>query len=105
MGEFVESVGENDDLIILTQLVDKGTSARHRAHFGDHLLDIRQAELVLAQDVQAVGHQLVVIRFVACRALQFGNAGTFGKFDPDFRNQNTFKIKTNDLHGQLPAEC
>jgi len=57
---------------------------------------------LLAQQLEAELHQLVVIRLVAGGALEFGNAGTLGKFDPDFRNQNAFKIKTNDLHAKLP---
>jgi hypothetical protein len=103
VGEFVEGVGEDDDLVILAQLVEEGARARHRAHFGDHLLDVRQAELVLAQDVQAVLHQLVVVRLVARRAAQLGNAGALGEFDPDFGDEDTFEVEADDLHGS--ASC
>ena len=42
----------------------------------DDFLDVRQAELMLAQEGQAGLHQLVVVRFVAGGAAQLGDAGT-----------------------------
>ena len=102
MGEFVESVGEDDDLVVLAQLVEESAGAFHRPHFADHLLDVRQAQLVLAQQVEAEAHQLVVVRLVAGGAHQFGNARALGKFDPDFGDEYPFEVKTDDLHGQLP---
>ena len=92
MGEFVESVRQDDDLVILAQLVEESASARHRAHFSDHLLDVRQAELVLAQDVEAESHQRVVIRLFARRPHQLGNTRALGKFDPDFGDEDPFEV-------------
>ena len=101
-GEFVEGVGEDDDLVVAAQGVEEILGAGHRAHVGNHLLDVGQAELVLLQQVQPVLHQLVVIRLVARGAAQFGNAGALGEFDPDFGDEHAFEVETDELHGGLP---
>ena len=101
MREFVEGVRQDDDLIILAQLVEKGARAIHRPHLADHFLDVRQAESVLAQDAQAVLHQRVVIRLVARGATQLRNPGALGEGDPDFGDKDALKVEANDLHGIL----
>jgi hypothetical protein len=52
----------------------------------------------LRQDVQAVLHQGVVVGLVARGAAQLGDAGTLGEFDPDFGNEHTFEVETDELH-------
>jgi hypothetical protein len=54
------------------------------------------------QQVEAILHQLVVVRFVARGAGKFRNAGAFGKLDPDFWNQHAFEVETDKLHGYSP---
>ena len=56
---------------------------------------------VTLEDAQAVLHEHVVVRLFPGGAAQFGDARAFGEFDPDFGNENTFEVKTNDLHGTL----
>jgi hypothetical protein len=102
VGKLVEGVGQDDQLIVLAQSIDEGAGAFERSHFGDHLLDIRQAELVFAQDGEAVLHQLVVVRLVAGSAAKLRNAGARGEFDPDFGDEDAFKVEADDLHGKLP---
>jgi hypothetical protein len=46
-GEFVEGVGQDDDLVVARAGRRGSPRAGHRPHLGDHLLDVRQAELVL----------------------------------------------------------
>lgn len=104
MGKFVEGVGKNEQLVALAQGIEKFAGARHRTHVGNHFLDIGQSEIVLTQDIQTVGHQLVVIRLIARGAAQFGDASALGKFDPDFGNQNALKVETDDLHGYFLYE-
>jgi hypothetical protein len=52
--------------------------------------------------IQAVLHQLVVVRLVARGAAQLGDAGALGELDPDFGNQHAFEVETDKLHGISP---
>ena len=56
-----------------------------------HLLDAAMVE-----DGDAVEHQFVVVRFVARRAEQFGDAGALGEGDPDFRREDAFHVEGDD---------
>ena len=38
---------------------------------------------------------------VARRALQFGNAGALGEFDPDFGDEDPFEVEADDLQADL----
>ena len=98
LGELVEGVGEDHHLVGVAQRVEEFARALHRPHAGDDLLDVGQAELLLRQDVQAVLHQGVVVGLVAGGAAQLGDAGTLGEFDPDFGDEHTFEVETDDTH-------
>jgi hypothetical protein len=60
------------------------------------------SEFVLFQDVQPVFHQFVVVRLIACGAAQFRDTGALREFDPYLGDEDTFKVKTNELHGKTP---
>jgi two-component system response regulator QseB len=60
-------------------------------------------EPVFGEDGEAVLHQLVVVRLVAGRAAKLRNAGARGEFDPDFGDEDAFKVEADDLHGKLPG--
>ncbi len=81
------------------QGVEEILGAGFGAHLGDDLLDVGQAQLVLLEQIQAVLHQLVVVGLVAGGATQFGDAGARREFDPDFRDEDTFEVETDELHG------
>ena len=84
-GELVKRVRKNDDLEVAPQCVEKLLGTGQRTRPGNDLADVAQTEFVLAQQVEPVFHQLVVIGFVAGRAAQFRNAGTLREFDAVYR--------------------
>ena len=53
---------------------------------------------VLPQDGQPEFHQFIIIRLVPGGSAKLGNAGGFGKGDPDFRHQHAFQIQTDNVH-------
>jgi hypothetical protein len=61
-------------------------------------LDVGQAQFVGLQQVQPVFHQLVVVGLVTRGAGKLGDAGAFGELDPDFRDEHTFEVETDELH-------
>src|SRR5690606_21403577 len=54
---------------------------------------------MLIENPQPLLHQYIVIRNIPGGCPQRFNAGFFGKGDPYFRDQYTFKIKTGNFHG------
>jgi len=59
-------------------------------------LDFRESDPVTIEDGDAVEHQFVVVRFVARRAAQCGDAGALGDGDPDFRREDAFHVEGDD---------
>ncbi len=53
---------------------------------------LADAESMLFEDVEPVVHELVIVRFITCGALELFDTGRLGKFYPDLRDQNTFKV-------------
>jgi hypothetical protein len=99
VGELVEGVGQDHHLVVLAQRVEETARTVHRPHRGDDLLDLRQAQAVLGKDAEAVLHQRVVVRLVTGGTTERRDTGAFGEFDPDFGNEDTFEIETDDFHG------
>ena len=92
LGEFGKGVGQDDDLVGLAQRIQEVLRTRQRLHAGNHGLDVGQAQLVLAQDLEPVLHEGVVVGLVAGGTTQRGYAGALGKFDPDFGNEDPFEV-------------
>ena len=82
----------------LDQCVEKGRRPVQRPHFIDHRLDVGHEKAVFLHQGQALFHQLVVIGNVPGRRLQGVDAGAVGDFDPDFRNQDAFQVKADEIH-------
>ncbi len=97
-GELVEGVGKDHHLVGIAQRIEKGGRACHRPHRRDHLLDVGKAQPMLAKNAQAPRHQLVVVGLVPRCARELRNSRAPGEFDPDFRNEDTFEVETDDLH-------
>ncbi len=95
-GELLERVGQNYDLRERAEFVEKFLAAGQGMQRADDFLDLRKRDAVLVEDADAIIHQLVVIRFVARGAAQFGNLGFLGDGDPDFRRQHAFHVQRND---------
>ena len=100
LSELVERVGEDHDLKSGAQPVEGLRRARKRIHPVDDALDVTDPQLVLAQNLQALCHQLVVVRDVPGRRAKGVDARTFGEVDPDFGDQNPFQVEAGDFHGQ-----
>ena len=100
-GELIESVGENHHLEALTQPIEEFTRTRQRVQLTDNFLNLRKTVAVLVENLQALGHQHVVIRNIPCGRLELFDAGFFGECDPDFRNQYSFKVKACEFHSGL----
>ena len=96
--ELREGIADDDGLLRASQFVEKLLRARERVDLRDGLLNLLQAEPVLAQNAQAPVHQLGIVRLVPGGAPQLGNSADFRKRDPDFRHQNAFQVKTNHVH-------
>ena len=62
----------------------------------DDLLDFGEGDPVTIENVDAVKHQLVVVRLVTRGATQFGDAGALGDGDPDFRRQYALHVQSNN---------
>src|SRR5208283_2479636 len=60
------------------------------------VLDVGKFEAVLVEDFEAAEHQFVVIWLVAGGAAEFGNVGSFGDGNPDFRHENAFQIQNDN---------
>ena len=96
LGKFSKSVAQNDDLRDGAQLIEKGLRPLQRSQRADDLLDVRQLEAVCVQDFEAALHEHIVVGLLPRGAAQFGDASFFGKGDPDFRDENAFKIEGDD---------
>ena len=59
-----------------------------------------ELQAALAEDAQAVPHELVVVGDVARGQAQLGYAGGLGEGDPDFRDEDALEIH-GDHHGEL----
>jgi len=51
------------------------------------------------QDLQPPAHELVVVRLVARRAAQLGDAGLLGDRDPDLGREHALHVQAGD-HGR-----
>ena len=100
-GELLEGVAQDDDLRERAQLVEELAGAGQRLERGDDLLDVLDPQAVLAQDVDAVLHELVVVGLVAGGALELGDASSLGELDPDLGREHAFHIQAGDVHGCL----
>ena len=85
-------------------MVEKLAGTRHGAHAFNDTLNVGQLQAMTFEQIEPEAHQLVVIGFVTRGAGQFGDAGSPRKFNPDFRDQHTFKIETDDLHEHAPVK-
>src|SRR5437867_998251 len=95
-GELLECVGQNDDLREGSKLVEKLLAAGQRAQRGNHGLNVGELQPVPIEQRQAATHKLVVVRLVAGRAAQFGNARLFGDGNPDLRHDHAFEVERDD---------
>ncbi len=91
-GKLGEGIRQDDDLGLFPKRVEELFGAFERLDGGDDLLDLFETETVLLQKVDAVLHELVVVRLVAGRALEFGNAGGLRERDPDLRDDNALHV-------------
>ena len=91
-GELGEGVGQDDDLGLFAERVEELLRAFEGLDGGDDLLDLFQAETVLFQQVDAVFHELVVVRLIAGGALELGDAGGLRERDPDLRDDDALHI-------------
>ena len=82
--ELVERVREDQDLEAVSQPVQEGRGSLEGGEAADHLVEVGQAQTVLGQDLEAPGHQHVVVRFVAGRDPQRIDPGALGHVDPVF---------------------
>ena len=96
--ELLKGIAENDDLGERAELVKKLARAGHNVNTLDDLLYLGQTETVLAQDVKAVFHQLIVIGLVAGGAAQLGNAACIGKGDPYLGDKYPLHVKAYNVH-------
>ena len=96
--ELRERVTQNHDLGKAPELVEELLCARHRINRRDGLLNLLEPEAVLLQNVNAVAHQLVVVRLVPCCAAKFRDARSLRKRNPDFGNQHALQIQANNIH-------
>jgi ATP-dependent 26S proteasome regulatory subunit len=78
--------------------VEEVARAGHRPHAADHGLDVGELQPVLAQQADAVAHQLVVVGLVARGAAELGDAGALGERDPDLGDEHAFEVEADDLH-------
>ncbi len=92
-GELLEGIRENDDLGEGTQFVQEFPGAGERLERADDVLDVGKLEMMPVEDFQASAHELVIIRFVAGGAAQFGDFGLFGDGNPNFRRQDAFHVQ------------
>ena len=97
-GKLLESIAQDEHLRKRTQFVEKIFCTGHRVDFFNRFADFVQTEIVFVEDIDPVAHQRIVVRFVACRAPQFGNAGRFAERDPYFGDEHAFKVETSDKH-------
>ena len=103
IGELVERVRQDEDLIARAQVVEEFACAGQRPHALDHALDVCEREAVLREQLDAKAHQPVVVGLVARRARQLGNARPARELDPDLGNENAFQIEANHLHRTAPT--
>ena len=95
-GELFERVRQQNDLRLVTQLVEEGASAIERHEPGDDVLDQRHREPVLGEQVEAIPHEHVVVRFVTCGAPQPVDPGALRDRDPDLGDEHAFDIERHD---------
>ena len=103
VGEFVEGVGQDEDLVPRSQVVEELASPRQRAHVADHALDVGELHAVAIEQFEPEAHQLVVVGLVARRAREFGDPAAFGELDPDLGNEHSFHVEADDLQVNLRA--
>ena len=102
--ELREGVAQNDDLREAAELIEKLFCARHRVYGRNGVLNLLKSQAVLLQNIDAVAHQLIVIRLISGGTLELRNARRLRKCNPDLRNQYTFKIQANNIHVPPPKK-
>ena len=103
--KFFKCVADDDGLRLRAQLVQKVLCAGQRVDLRDHVLNLLQAQPVLAQDVHAPAHELVIIRLVARGAAQLRDPADLRKRDPDLRYQYSFYVQACNIHCYNPLSC
>ena len=97
LGELLEGVRQDHDLGALGA-ARRGTSTApgQRLEAADHVLDARQREAVLVEQVEPVAHEDVVVGLVAGGAAQRVDAGALGDGDPDLRDEDALEVEGDD---------
>lgn len=90
MGEFIEGVGEDDQLEMFVGLFDEFYCVVQWIQGVDYFLDVWQVVVVLVEDVELYFYQFIVVGNVSGGGVQFVDIGVFGEVDLDFWNQYFF---------------
>ena len=96
LGKLLESVGQNHDLGEGAKFIEELAGAFEEWKGSDHRLNIRELDAVAIKDINAVAHQLVIVRLIAGGAAELGNFGLVGDSNPDFGRQNAFHVQSNN---------
>ena len=94
-----EGVADDHDLRERPELVEESARTLEGLERRDGVLDLGKLEAMLVKYVKTVLHELVVVGLFACGARQLRNVARIGELDPDFRNEHSLQVKTNDVHG------
>ena len=95
-GELFERVRQQDDLCLVTQLVEEGASTIEWYEPGDDVLDQRHRESVFGEQVEAIPHEHVVVRLVTGGAPQPFDPRALRNRDPDLGDEHAFDIERHD---------
>src|SRR5699024_11892808 len=96
---------DDEYLRLGTQLVQKLPRARQGVDARDGVLDLRQAQTPLAQDAQAVVHELSVVGFVARGALKLRDARLACEGYPYLGHQHALQIQANQVRKLSSPFC
>ena len=91
-GELAEGVGENDEFVPGTKLVEEVEGAREGLESGDDFLDLRKSEAMFGKDAESVVHECIVVRFVASGTPEGFHAGFLREGYPDFGDKNALEV-------------
>lgn len=102
LGKLFEGIGKDDDLDKGAEFGEKFGAAGQGPEGVDDGLDVGEFEPVAVEDLEAAGHQFVVVWFVTSGATEFRDAGFLGHGNPDFGNENAFEVEGDDglFHGR-----
>lgn len=99
--ELLERVREDDDLGDAPKFIKKFLSAGQRLESANDVLNVGECDAVTVENLDAITHEFVVVRFIPGGPTQFGNFRLLGDGNPDFRSEHPFQVQRHNglFHG------